>query len=79
MTKEDEITSYQYNSSGLRTQKVSSKYGTTTFMLEGSLILSSTSENETIYFYYNEKNDETYVYERNLQGDIVGLLDKTGT
>ncbi len=24
-------------------------------------------------------NDETYVYERNLQGDIVGLLDKTGT
>ena len=87
VTKEDEITSYQYNSSGLRTQKVSSKYGTTTFMLEGSLILSSTSENETIYFYYNEKNqavamrinDETYVYERNLQGDIVGLLDKTGT
>ncbi len=87
VTKEDEITSYQYNSSGLRTQKVSSKYGTTTFMLEGGLILSSTSENETIYFYYNEKNqavamrinDETYVYERNLQGDIVGLLDKTGT
>ena len=87
VTKEDEITSYQYNSSGLRTQKVSSKYGTTTYMLEGGLILSSTSENETIYFYYNEKNqavamrinDETYVYERNLQGDIVGLLDKTGT
>lgn len=87
VSKEDEIISYQYNSSGLRTQKVSSKYGTTTFMLEGSLILSSTSENETIYFYYNDKNqavamrvnDETYVHERNLQGDIVGLLDKTGT
>ena len=56
VTKADETVSYQYNSSGLRTQKISSQYGTTVFILEGDCILSSTNGAETIYFYYDENN-----------------------
>lgn len=54
VTKADETVSYQYNLSGLRTQKISSQYGTTVFILEGDCILSSSNGAETIYFYYDE-------------------------
>ncbi len=86
VTKADETVSYQYNSSGLRTQKISSQYGTTVFILEGDCILSSTNGAETIYFYYDENNraiamrvnDTMYAFEHNVHGDVVGIFDTEG-
>ena len=86
VTKADETVSYQYNSSGLRTQKISSQYGTTVFILEGDCILSSTNGAETIYFYYDENNraiamrvnDTMYAFEHNAHGDVVGIFDTEG-
>ena len=86
VTKADETVSYQYNSSGLRTQKISSQYGTTVFILEGDCILSSTNGAETIYFYYDENNraiamrvnDTMYAFEHNAYGDVVGIFDTEG-
>ena len=86
VTKADETVSYQYNSSGLRTQKISSQYGTTVFILEGDCILSSSNGAETIYFYYDENNraiamrvnDTMYAFEHNVHGDVVGIFDTEG-
>ena len=82
--------SYRYNYRGVRTEKtVDGK--TTKYRLNGDTILSESSGEETLYYYYDgegqlaeigyEKGDSGqryYVVSRNGQGDITGLYEASG-
>lgn len=82
--------SYKYDGSGIRTEKnvngVVSKY-----TLQGDKVVyeevTNGSSVDKIYYTYDGSsnlvsmnlNSVEYYYVRNLQGDIIGLIDKTGT
>ena len=85
---------YRYNSEGLRIQKVvteTTASGTTTtttdYILHGKNIVHMTQGNNQLHFFYDasnkpaivEYNGTKYAYIHNLQGDIVGIIDSTGT
>ena len=75
-----------YNADGLRTKRTN---GSTTYsyVYTGSTLLQMTVGGNTLYFNYDAAgtpltvtyNGTTYYYATNLQGDIVGILDSTGT
>lgn len=83
--------SYTYNNDGIRTSKTVN--GTTTYYVvdENNNVVKQyelvngtqtnviefvyDSDNSPIYFTYN---NSTYYYEKNMQGDIVGILDTSG-
>ena len=78
--------SFKYDDSGIRTQKTVN--GTTTqFYLNGSDILTQITGNERFDFFYDDAGDllgfkyggNNYYYIRNLQNDIIGILDSAGT
>ncbi|WP_158217544.1 RHS repeat-associated core domain-containing protein [Lottiidibacillus patelloidae] len=77
-------TSYKYNDGGYRTEKTVNGV-TTNYYLEGSHVTYETTGDDEIYYTYDSKlismnlNGEEYFYVYNLQGDVVGLLDSTGT
>ncbi|WP_198949148.1 RHS repeat-associated core domain-containing protein [Lottiidibacillus patelloidae] len=58
---------------------------TTNYYLEGSHVTYETNGTDEIYYTYDSKlismnlNGEEYFYVYNLQGDVVGLLDSSGT
>jgi len=76
---------YTYNANGIRTSKtvggVKHEY-----VLEGSKILKETWGNNTLVPIYDAENsvvgikynDVPYLFQRNLQNDIVGIVDSTG-
>ena len=74
--------SYQYNEEGLRTSKTVNGI-TTEYYWNGSQLLGQKTGNSSLYFLYDERgllvgfNDgtKTYLYTRNLQGDIVSITD----
>ena len=75
--------SYQYNVNGIRTSKIVNAVETKYF-LEDSNIIYEKRENDTIYYLYDsigliglKYNDSTYYYIKNLQGDIIGILDSS--
>ena len=77
--------SYQYNKDGIRTSKTVN--GTTTkYQLEDNDIVKETTGNNEIWYLYDENkellglniNGVSYYYEKNLQGDVVGLVDNQG-
>ena len=77
---------FRYNSEGLRVQKTVN--GTVTdYTLHGKNIVHLTQSSNTLHFWYDannrpaivEYNGTRYAYIHNLQGDIVGILDSTGT
>ena len=77
--------SYQYNKDGIRTSKTVN--GTTTkYQLEDNDIVRETTDNSTIWFLYDENKEllglnidgVSYYYEKNLQGDVIGLVDNQG-
>lgn len=77
--------SYQYNSDGIRTQKIVNGI-TTTYTLNGdNNITSETNGIDTINYFRDISgnllsmmlNGTKYLYERNSQGDIIGLLDSS--
>ena len=90
-TSENRSISYTYNSGGIRTSKTVN--GITTYyevdendnvvkqyeLANGAetniLEFVYDSNNSPVYFTYN---DTAYYYEKNLQGDIVSILDKSG-
>lgn len=83
--KGDLSTSYKYNKDGIRTEKtVNGKK--TKYQLEGNNIVKEVSEGKTIWYIYDgdgeligfELNDKSYYYEKNLQGDITGIIDDKG-
>ena len=85
--------SYKYNDSGIRTEKTVNG-ATTKYILDGSSVLLESTDNEKIHYTYDSSNNlismnivsgsnpsinGEYYYIRNLQGDIIGLIDKNGT
>ena len=85
---------YRYNSEGLRIQKIvtettgSGTTATTTdYILHGKNIVHMIRGNDKLHFFYDasnrpaivEYNGTKYAYIHNLQGDIVGIIDSTGT
>lgn len=77
-----DIATFEYNSNGIRTSKTAN--GTTTkYYLSGSKILrQEDSSGNCIDFIYGAGgvvgfrfNDKTYLYKKNILGDIIGILD----
>ena len=78
-------TSYTYDDSGIRTSKTVN--GTKTqYYLNGSTILTQITGDNRFDFFYDENglllgfsyNGAKYYYIRNLQSDIIGILDNSG-
>ncbi|WP_157055835.1 hypothetical protein [Clostridium sp. DMHC 10] len=77
---------YKYNEDGIRTQKTVNGV-TTNYTLNGDEVASESDGTNTIYYQYGTSNNvlkmnlngNNYYYIRNAQGDIIGLIDSTGT
>ena len=81
---------FTYNHEGIRTQKVKKindeVVETTDYTLAGKKIICMQKGNDRLLFHYDESgslimlrhNGTPYTYVKNLQGDIVGLIDSTG-
>ena len=85
VSKEGLSASYVYNSDGIRTQKTVNGV-TTNYYLDGSSVLRQVTGNDVLEFFYDTNgvlgfyyNNTPYYYLKNLQGDIVGILDANGT
>ena len=84
-TKAGTTASYSYNDSGIRTKKVVNGV-TTEYYLNGSTILTQITGDERLDFLYDDAgsllglkwNGTAYYYVKNLQGDIIGILDSDG-
>ncbi len=76
---------YTYNDQGIRTSK-SNGTTTTEYFLEGSLVLFEKTGNDVIYYTYDvdgsllsmNYNGDEYFYIKNLQGDIIEIVDASG-
>jgi RHS repeat-associated core domain len=78
--------SYKYDSNGIRTQKTVN--GTiTNYHLIGDKVTFEDNGTDSVYYTYDPNgklvsmnlNGTEYFYVRNAQGDIISLVDKTGT
>ena len=73
---------YKYTDDGIRTEKIVNGE-TTTYHLDGEIVIYETKGNDTIYYQYDSNqnligfqlNNEQYYYIRNGQNDIIGILD----
>ena len=85
MTKAGVTTSFTYNADGYRTSKTTNGV-TTRYYLDGSRISAMKAGGEELSFVYDENgivvglyhNGTPYVYAKNLQGDIIGIIDGNG-
>lgn len=85
ITKADVTTSFIYNADGYRTSKTSGGV-TTTYHLDGSRITAMIKGTDELSFAYDENgaviglyhNGIAYAYAKNLQGDIIGIIDGNG-
>ncbi|MBQ9130893.1 MAG: RHS repeat-associated core domain-containing protein [Clostridia bacterium] len=80
---------YTYNADGIRTQKTVGAGGHV-YVLDGSTILKETivtagNTTHTLYYYYDESgisgleyNGTKYTYVKNLQGDVIGIINANG-
>jgi len=80
-----QIAKFAYNASGIR---ISKQIGTvkTEYYLDGTTILAQKCGNQTVYFNYGidgidgfTYNSKEYYYRKNIQGDILAILDENGT
>ena len=85
MTDGSTTWNYTYNSDGLRTKRTN---GTTTYsyVYNGSSLSQMTVGTDTLYFAYDGSspmavtyNGTNYYYATNLQGDVVAILNSSGT
>lgn len=81
---DNEIIEYAYNAKGIRYLKKSCGM-TTRFILDGTNILREQSDSCVIDYLYSSSglfgfkyNDETYLYEKNIFGDIVRIYNNEG-
>ena len=84
------VATYTYDADGLRTSKIVGETVTEYYWMNGRLYGQKTGS-EYIFFLYDEngsvygfvvKNSSSqshYYYEFNLQGDIIGIIDSSGT
>jgi RHS repeat-associated protein len=76
---------YKYDADGIRTEKTVNGV-TTGYTLEGANVLKEVAGEDTIWYDYDAAgnilamtlNGTTYYYEKNVQGDIIGIIDDTG-
>ena len=86
LTDFDRTWEFTYNSDGLRTRRTD---GTTTYnyIYNGSKLVQMTVDGHTLYFSYDASGTPLsvtfdgveYFYTTNLQGDVVGIVDSSGT
>ena len=91
MSKASETVVFEYNADGLRVKKIATSTGTTHYTLHGKQITHLTNGSNTLHFFYdaagkpaivewnNGITTQKFAYIHNLQGDIVGIIDNTGT
>ena len=85
------VTSYVYNSDGIRTQKVhydeTAEYvGVTKYTLDGNKIVAENRLGTNIYYTYDDKGaimgmiygGHSYLFSKNLQGDVIGIYNDNG-
>lgn len=85
ITKSGVTTTYQYTASGIRLEKDTAGVKTQ-FYLNGSQIMTQISGIDRFDFYYDEAgllfgfryNAKDYYYIRNIQNDIIGIVDAEG-
>ena len=82
---------FKYNAKGIRTKKIKKVNGivaeTTNYILSGKKLIALTKNTDSLYFTYDAQNQpltvdfngQVYTYVKNLQGDIVGIVDGNGT
>ena len=73
--------SYKYNENGIRTEKTVNGIETK-YYLEGSNIIFEDRDGTVIYYFYDsdgvagfEYQNNTYYFVKNLQGDVISILD----
>ena len=82
----DTDASFVYNENGLRVQKTATSTGVTKYTLHGKNVVHMTQGNDELHFFYDAQNKPVivvhngvpYSYVKNLQGDIVAILDVNG-
>jgi len=85
MTKGTTVLDYKYNDEGIRTSKMVNGVETKYTLIDGR-ITSQTTNGNAIYFRYDGNNelvslnynDNEYFYIKNVQGDIIGIVDEDG-
>ena len=83
---------FTYDANGMRTKKVKTNTSGTvtdtyTYVYNGSQLNQMTKNGQTLNFFYDGEgrpayftyNNTTYYYVTNLQGDVIAILDSTGT
>ena len=85
MQKSGETVEFIYNENGLRVQKTATSTGVTKYTLHGKNIVHMTQGSNELHFFYDAQNKPAvvvyngtpYTYVKNLQGDIVAILDSS--
>ena len=90
MSKTGLTVSFEYNEDGLRTKKTVNNVDTN-YTLHGKHVVHLTQGSNSLHFWYDASgrpamvewndgaNTAKYAYIHNLQGDIVGIVDSSGT
>ena len=87
ITEGDNAIAYTYDDSGLRLSKTVNGQKTTYYVLNGELLGQQNPNGGTLQFLFDESgakygfiyNGAAYYYNLNLQGDVIGIFDSTGT
>ena len=91
ITKGNSTVYYSYNANGIRTYKevlTPNGTNTTSYILEGNKIIGEIRNNtDTINYYYDSNdnivgftyNNHKYLYLKNLQNDVIGIVDANGS
>jgi RHS repeat-associated protein len=77
---------YRYNANGMRTQKKVGSKVTDYYYDSNNNLIAQKTDNATLFFYYDTENSpvalsyngKMFYYVKNLQGDIVKILDEDG-
>ena len=86
MQKQGETVEFVYNENGLRVQKTATSTGVTKYTLHGKNVVHMKHGDDELHFFYDAQNRPAvvvyngvpYAYVKNLQGDVIAILDAAG-